>query len=211
MTTERTPLAADTSNISADAFGPTPSQTVGPYFHQGLIRGFQGLEAGVGAATFSETGQIETGQTVPGERIRLTGRVLDGDGAPVPDAIVEVWQADASGVYPRDPAATFGGFARAHTRTPDARYEVQTLRPGAAGPGEAPRLLLWVGMRGLLTHLYAVVYFGDQDNSGDALLNALPEARRSTLVAQRHDAPGGVTYTFDLRMQGEGETVFFTP
>lgn len=209
MTIEATKLTLDTSNISPDNFGPSPSQTVGPYFHQGLIHGFQGYETVAGHVVVNPF-SVE-GQGVPGERIRLIGRVLDGDGVVIPDAMIEVWQADASGHYPADPDAEFSGFARAHTRTPDASYEVHTIKPGAAGPDEAPRLLLWVGMRGLLTHLYTVVYFSDEDNSRDLLLADVPEPRRQTLVARRQDAPGDVTYVFDLRMQGENETVFFTP
>ena len=87
---------------------------------------------------------------------------------------------------------------------------MHTIKPGAV-PGEAPKLWLWVGMRGLLTHLYTAVYFSDEDNRTDPLLAAVPEARRSTLIARRQELPAGVTYAFDLRMQGEGETVFFTP
>lgn len=207
--TERPPLRPERSNISPGHFGPSPSQTVGPYFHQGLVHGFQGQERAAGTVVVDPFGVAA--RSVPGERIRLSGQVLDGHGAVIPDAIIEVWQADAHGQYPTDPDAEFGGFARAHTRTPDARYEVHTVKPGAAGPDAAPRLLLWVGMRGLLTHLYTVAYFSDEDNRRDAVLNAVPPERRHTLVAQRQDAPGGVTYTFDLRMQGEDETVFFTP
>ncbi|GHF45345.1 protocatechuate 3,4-dioxygenase alpha subunit [Deinococcus metalli] len=208
MTTERPALTPETSNIPEGAFGPSPSQTVGPYFHQGLIHGFQGHHSAAGHVTVDPV-SAEAG-TVPGERIRVTGQVFDGDGVAIPDAMLEVWHADAAGRYVQQPGAAFTGFARTHTRTPDARYEVQTIKPGAA-PGEAPRLWLWVGMRGLLTHLYTAVYFSDEDNSTDPLLATVPEARRSTLIARRQDRPGGATYVFDLRMQGEGETVFFTP
>ncbi len=202
-------LTPETSNIPAEAFGPSPSQTVGPYFHQGLIHGFQGNQSVAGHMTVDPFSAEASG--VPGERIRLTGRVLDGDGEAVPDALIEVWQADADGRYPAGSRAAFGGFARAHTRTPEARYEVHTIKPGAAAADEAPRLLLWVGMRGLLTHLYTVVYFSDEDNRHDRLLAQVPEIRRPTLIARRQDTPGGATYTFDLRMQGPEETVFFTP
>ena len=209
MTTERPALSPQASNIAPDNFGPSPSQTVGPYFHQGLIHGFQGYEAAAGHLLVDPF-SVEA-QGVPGERIRFTGRVLDADGVVVPDAMIEVWQADAAGRYPTDPEAEFSGFARTHTRTPEGRFEVHTIKPGGAGPLEAPRLLLWVGMRGLLTHLYTVVYFSDEDNSRDALLSSVPASRRSTLIAQRQDLPGGVTYSLDLRMQGDGETVFFAP
>ncbi|WP_412027555.1 protocatechuate 3,4-dioxygenase subunit alpha [Deinococcus yunweiensis] len=202
---ERPALSPETSNIPAGAFGPSPSQTVGPYFHQGLINGFQGYTSAVGNHTMTRP---DAG--VPGEPIRVTGHVLDGDGVAVPDAMIEVWHADAAGHHVREPDAAFTGFARAHTRTPDARYELHTIRPGAV-PGEAPKLWLWVGMRGLLTHLYTAVFLSDEDNSADPLLAAVPEPRRATLIARRQDTPGGVTYVFDLHMQGEAETVFFTP
>ncbi|THF86770.1 protocatechuate 3,4-dioxygenase subunit alpha [Deinococcus sp. KSM4-11] len=208
MTTERPVLLPETSNIPADAFGPSPSQTVGPYFHQGLIHGFQGHQSAVGHVTVDPFSAEAGG--VPGERIRLTGQVFDGDGVVIPDALIEVWQADAFGQYVHGPDAVFTGFARTHTRTPEARYEVHTIKPGAVSGG-APKLWLWVGMRGLLTHLYTAVYFSDEDNRTDPLLAAVPEARRSTLIARRQELPAGVTYAFDLRMQGEGETVFFTP
>jgi len=205
----RAPLNPDTSNILPGAFGPSPSQTLGPYFHQGLIRGFQGYGALAGPEVVDAA--RPEGPTLPGERLCLTGRVLDADGTPIPDAMIEVWQADAAGRYASGPGAAFGGFARVHTRTPDARYQAQLVKPGPAGPDEAPRLLLWVGMRGLLTHLYTVVYFGDEDNSRDAVLASVPPHRRHTLMARRGDVCGRVTYTFDLRMQGPDETVFFAP
>lgn len=202
----RPALTPEGSNITPDIFGPSPSQTVGPYFHQGLIPEFQGVG---GRLTVDPLGAGMQG--VPGERIRLTGRLFDADGEEIPDAMIEVWQADEAGHYPEGAGAGFSGFARTHTRTPGARYEIDTVRPGAAAPDEAPRLWLWAGMRGLLTHLYTAVYFSDQDNGGDALLAQVPEHRRSTLIAERLDGPGIAAYTFDLYMQGERETVFFTP
>ncbi|GGJ68523.1 protocatechuate 3,4-dioxygenase subunit alpha [Deinococcus aquiradiocola] len=202
MTTEPPPLPEDTSNLAGN-FGPSPSQTVGPYFHQGLVPGVQGLQAGLGHV------MVTPGSPVPGERVTLTGRVLDGDGVTIEDALIEVWQADANGAYPARADADFGGYGRAHTRTPLHRYALHTLKPGSAAPGLAPRLNVWLGMRGLLTHLVTAVYFSDEDNSGDPLLNAVPDHRRHTLIARREDTPDGAVYHLDFRMQGQDETVFF--
>ncbi|ABF43821.1 protocatechuate 3,4-dioxygenase, alpha subunit (plasmid) [Deinococcus geothermalis DSM 11300] len=205
MTTEPRPrLSPETSNIPADAFGPSPSQTVGPYFHQGLVD-FQGLTG------LLRDGMLELGSSVPGERITLTGRVLDGDGQPVEDAVIEIWQADASGQYTGNADAAFVGYGRTHTHTANRRYALRTVKPGSAGPGLAPRLNVWLGMRGLLTHLITVVYFSDEDNSTDPVLALVPEERRHTLIAQREETPDGTVYRFDFRMQGKDETVFFAP
>lgn len=205
MTSEpHVPLSPQDSNIPEGAFGPTPSQTVGPYFHQGLVD-FQGLTGLLGDRT------VEPGSDVPGERITLTGRVLDGDGRPVEDALIELWQADAGGTYARSADAPFPGYSRTHTRTPGHSYRVHTVKPGSAGPGLAPRLNVWLGMRGLLTHLLTAVYFSDEDNSADPLLALVPGERRHTLIARREDTPDGPVYRFDIRLQGEDETVFFAP
>ncbi|WP_051935649.1 protocatechuate 3,4-dioxygenase subunit alpha [Deinococcus sp. YIM 77859] len=206
MTTEhRTPLTAAGSNIPKALFGPSPSQTVGPYFHQGLADHFQGLRSAVGNVA------VQPGSSVPGERITLLGRVLDGDGVPVEDALIEVWQADASGRYASDDAAPFHGYSRTHTRTEGNVYTIRTIKPGSAGPGLAPRLNVWLGMRGLLTHLITAVYFSDEDNSADPVLALVPPERRHTLIARREETPDGPVYRFDFRMQGQDETVFFAP
>lgn len=205
MTTEgRTRLSPEDSNIPADAFGPSPSQTVGPYFHQGLVD-FQGLKGLLGDRMFAPSGDV------PGERITLFGRVLDGDGQPVEDAMIEVWQADAGGQYARSADAAFVGYSRAHTRTADLSYRIRTVKPGSAGPGLAPRLNVWLGMRGLLTHLLTTVYFSDENNTSDPVLVLVPEERRHTLIARREETPDGAVYHLDFRIQGEDETVFFAP
>lgn len=205
MSTEPRPrLSPEASNIPEGTFGPSPSQTVGPYVHQGLVD-FQGLTGLLGDRT------VESGSDVPGERITLVGRVLDGDGQPVEDAVIEVWQADASGQYAHSADAAFVGYGRTHTRTADRSYSIRTVKPGQAGPGLAPRLNIWLGMRGLLTHLITAVYFSDEDNSTDPVLALVPEERRHTLIARREETPDGTVYRFDFRMQGEDETVFFAP
>jgi protocatechuate 3,4-dioxygenase alpha subunit len=194
-------LTDEASNLYGN-LGPTPSQTVGPYFHQGLIEEFQALGAAAGAV------MVEAKSSVPGERLLLTGKIYDAEGEAVPDALLEIWQPGADGTFVTVPGAGFSGFGRAHTRTDDASYALHTIRPGRVN-GLPPRLMLWLGLRGLLTHLITFIYFGDEDNSGDPVLNAVPEARRDTLMARRTDGPAGPVYTFDIYLQGEHETAFF--
>jgi len=194
--------------------GQTPSQTVGPYFALGLTPREYGHEypSIVGPSTVTAA--------VGGERILVCGRVLDGNGEAVDDAMIEVWQADADGRY-RHPAdedetrsggAEFHGFARANTgTTADASFAIRTIKPGATRDGQAPHLLLVVFMRGGLNHLYTRLYFGDEAdaNASDPVLSSVPAERRDTLVAQREDTDDGTVYRFDIHMQGVRETVFF--
>ncbi|HSH41873.1 MAG TPA: protocatechuate 3,4-dioxygenase subunit alpha [Arenicellales bacterium] len=192
----------------------TPSQTVGPYFALGLTPREYGYEypSAIGPSTY------DTGAR--GERIRLTGRVLDGEGAAIDDAMIEIWQADAEGRYchpqagqgeaSRDPA--FHGFARAGTGLhPDQAFELRTIKPGAGADGQAPHLVLVLFMRGGLNHLYTRVYFDDEQaaNASDPVLSQVPAERRGTLLAQREETSDGVQYRFDIHMQGPRETVFF--
>jgi protocatechuate 3,4-dioxygenase, alpha subunit len=160
---------------------PTPSQTVGPFFAIGLCLGDQSRIAADGA---------------PGA-LRLRGRVLDGLGAPVPDAVVEVWQADQQGGR----SAGFG-WGRCGTG-PDGEYAFTTVRPGGDG---APRLTLLVFARGLLKPVLTRMYFpGEPANVADPVLAGLSEAERATLVGEA-DAAG---LRFDIRLQGDRQTVFF--
>jgi protocatechuate 3,4-dioxygenase, alpha subunit len=149
-----------------------------------------------------------------GERIRIIGQVLDGEGVPIDDALIEIWQADAQGRYPgaREPGSNrmFSGFGRQGTGTdPENRFVFETVKPGPVDGEQAPHISVIVFMRGLLSHAYTRMYFSDeaQANARDPVLNSVPQERRSTLVAQRQE--DGPTYRFDIRMQGEGETVFF--
>jgi protocatechuate 3,4-dioxygenase alpha subunit len=179
----------------------TPNQTVGPFFHIGLAWLDRRDVAGPGAA---------------GERVRLDGRVLDGDGRPVADALVEVWQADADGRYahPEDRrgAASFRGFGRTATDALGA-FHFTTVKPGrvpAAGGGlQAPHLAVAVFMRGLLRHLVTRVYFpGEASNAEDPVLSLVEPARRGTLVARAVDGDP-TRLAWDVVLQGEAETVFF--
>ena len=190
--------------------GITPSQTVGPFFKYGLTPG------GQYAWNDAFTGDMITPDTT-GERIRVEGRVFDGDGQPVPDCMLEVWQADAQGRFadPQDkralPNTKFRGFGRAGTDANGA-YVFDTIKPGvvpdADGRPQAPHLLLAVFARGMLRHLYTRIYFGDEKaTAGDPVLALVPADRRATLIAERDG--GGNVYKLDLRLQGGEETVFF--
>jgi protocatechuate 3,4-dioxygenase alpha subunit len=179
----------------------TPSQTVGPYFAYGLAS----------RQYHYPLGQVADGTIAPegaAGRIRITGRVFDGAGKIVPDALIEFWQADAEGRYG---TPGFAGFGRQGTGTDaQGRFVFDTIKPGATA-GAAPFITLVVFMRGLLTHVYTRLYFSDEGsaNAEDAVLASVPEERRGTLIARREETPNGVAYRFDIRMQGEGETVFF--
>jgi protocatechuate 3,4-dioxygenase alpha subunit len=175
------------------------SQTVGPFFHVGPGAGDR---CGLVAAP-----------DVPGERIRLRVTVLDGDGAPVNDALVELQQADAGGVCPAppagpgDPPPTFSGFGRLAT-SEDGVCCFETIRPGASSPDEAAHITVCLFMRGLLRHLVTRAYFdGDPAIDRDAILALVPADRRATLVA--HPAGDGVSWDFVVRLQGDSETAFF--
>jgi protocatechuate 3,4-dioxygenase alpha subunit len=164
----------------------TPSQTVGPFFHDCLLRDDARCDAIVGDGDDAQ--------------IRVEGRVLDGDGANVPDAVIEVWHA--------------AGFARLGTDE-DGRFSLTTVRPERApcdrSTMQAPHLSVAVFARGLMNHLFTRIYFDDEpSNATDPILRRVPEARRATLVASAEPG-GGLTrsYRFDIVLQGEGETVFF--
>jgi protocatechuate 3,4-dioxygenase, alpha subunit len=172
----------------------TPSQTIGPFF------GF--------ALPWAEGPYVVPAGT-PGA-IELTGRLLDGRGDPVPDGLIETWQADPDGRF-GSPSAVFRGFGRCPTDG-DGRYRIVTWKPGAIrtedGRQGAPHVAVSVFARGLLKRLITRMYFADepQANEVDPLLRSMVDAAaRETLIAPR--SPGG--YVFDIRLQGEGETVFF--
>jgi protocatechuate 3,4-dioxygenase alpha subunit len=181
--------------------GQTPSQTVGPYFAYGLAA----------QQYHYPHGQIIDGE-IAGEgvedRIRIVGRVLDGRGEPIPDALIEFWHADRRGRYGGE---GFRGFGRQGTGTDrEGRFVFDTIKPGAAA-GAAPFVTIVVFMRGLLTHVYTRLYFSDEEaaNAGDPVLATVPAARRRTLIASRETRAEGVVHRFDIHMQGDDETVFF--
>jgi protocatechuate 3,4-dioxygenase alpha subunit len=188
----------------------SPSQTVGPFFHPGLVFGGENILVREG---------------VRGQRIILTGHVLDGDGAAVPDALVEIWQADAAGIYPhpadpkhRDADANFRHFGRSDTTHAGNCFRFVIVKPGrVASPDgglQAPHINVHIFSRGLLTHLATRIYFADEvdANEGDSTLRRIAPERRKTFLAMRHtgDEPPAV-YRLDFVLQGPGETVFFEP
>lgn len=190
----------------------TPSQTIGPFFAYGLTP----EQYGYPVLTSLASGAMAGGDT-DGTRIRIEGRVFDGAGDIVPDAMIEIWQADAQGRYahPADTRGSnsgFKGFGRMGTGTdPESRFIFDTVKPGPIGDGQAPHLNVIVFMRGMLLHAFTRIYFSDEAtaNASDPVLLSVPEGRRATLIGERRDGPDGPTYGFDIHMQGEAETVFF--
>ena len=182
--------------------GITPSQTAGPFFGI-MVRGR------------AESRQVTHATT--GTRLVVEGQVFDGAGEPMPDALVETWQADANGRYrhaedrrPQPPDPAFNGFGWAHTRE-DGGFRFETVKPGPVpgpeGRDQAPHILVSVMARGILTRFITRIYFEDEAaNAVDPILALVPENRRQTLIARR---TGEGRYLFDLVMQGAGETVFF--
>lgn len=185
----------------------TPSQTVGPFFAYGLTAEQYGYRYD------SIVHGSLVGDEVSGRRICITGNVLDGNGAAIPDAMIELSQVDETGRYRLIPVergdAEFIGFGRLGTGT-DAkrRFRFTTLKPGSFN-GQAPHINIILFMRGSLRHLYTRLYFSDEQNEHDILLNSVDPARKQTLIAQRKEVNGDIEYQFDIHMQGEKETVFF--
>ncbi len=192
--------------------GITPSQTVGPYFAYGLTPGRQ----------YDWNDAFSNNLVTPdatGERIRIEGRVFDGDGQPVPDSMLEIWQADAQGRFadPQDkralPNATFRGFGRCGTDA-SGGFAFDTIKPGVVpdpdGKPQAPHILLAVYARGMLLHLYTRIYLGGEaGNATDPVLALVPLDRRATLIAERAHCNGSAVYRLDIHLQGDNETVFF--
>lgn len=186
-------------------FVATGSQTVGPFFHLGLVYG-------------ENPGRL-AGADAQGEHIRLAIRVLDAEGAGVPDAMVEIWQADANGKYnhPDDPQGktpdpAFRGFGRLPSDK-DGRIVFETVRPGRVpgidGALQAPHINVHIFSRGVLRHVSTRIYFaGDSTNADDVILRLVPAARRDTLLARRDERQLG-TWNIDFHLCGERETVFF--
>ena len=169
----------------------TPSQTVGPFFSIGLS-----WEAGPFVVPEGAEGAVW-----------IRGAMTDGAGEPVPDGVIETWQAGSDGRYPSAATSgTFRGFGRSSTDAA-GRFGLLTMKPAATG-GQAPHLVVAVFARGLLNHLFTRIYFGDEEaaNAEDPVLSGLPDdATRGTLVAR----PADHGYRFDIRLQGDDGTVFF--
>ncbi len=184
-------------------FETTPSQTVGPYFAIGMPW---------------EQGPLAVPEDTPGA-IRITGTVYDGAGTPIPDVLIETWQADPEGRFAdlhgygtQSELAGFRGFARCGKEDGDGSFEIVTVKPGPV-PGlgttmQAPHIDVSVFARGMLHRCVTRIYFADEPeaNAADLVLARVPVDRRVTLLAQ---PDGNGSYRFDLRLQGENETVFF--
>ena len=188
---------------------PTGSQTVGPFFHLGM-------------AYLARDHFVAEG--IAGERITIRGKVLDGDGKGVPDAMLEIWQADSAGRYsdkipPQNGGAPrFLGFGRVETDD-QGEFSFTTIKPGRVpspdGSLQAPHIVVTLFSRGLLKPLRTRIYFPEEpSNADDAVLKLVPPQRRSTLLATRSGARGasnvaGKVFDWPIVMQGDGETVFF--
>ena len=189
----------------------TPSQTVGPFFAFGLTAEQYGYPLSSIASANIASGASD------GHQIVIEGRVLDGSGEAIADAMVEFWQADAMGRYahpldPRGSNASFRGFGRVGTGTdPERRFIFQTIKPGSIDGIQAPHISVHVLMRGMLVHVHTRLYFSDEAaaNDRDPALGSVPLARRETLIARLQPGAGTPVYRFDIHMQGERETVFF--
>ncbi|HVW92658.1 MAG TPA: protocatechuate 3,4-dioxygenase subunit alpha [Devosia sp.] len=199
---------------SLDTLKETPSQTAGPYVHIGLMPNFVGIH-GVHA---EDLGSRMVNDKTQGERITVEGRVFDGTGEPVRDCVIEIWQADAAGLYPspsetRGPAdPNFTGWGRASADPETGLYRFETIKPGRVpfpdGRMQAPHISFWIVARGINLGLNTRLYFGDEAeaNAADPILARIEHRSRiPTLVAPRQ----GSTFTFDIRLQGQDETVFF--
>jgi protocatechuate 3,4-dioxygenase alpha subunit len=187
----------------------SPSQTAGPYVHIGLVPAFAGIKKvyrqDLGANTKPS-----------GDAITISGRVIDGAGEPVRDCLIEFFQADARGKMAERPigakGSRFTGFNRIAVNQTTGEYRLQTVKPGlvpmADGTLQAPHVTIWIVARGINIGLHTRLYFGDEAerNAKDPILKLVPKSRIDTLLA---DARGKGRYHFDIRLQGENETVFF--
>ena len=186
-------------------FSLTPSQTIGPFFKPSLI--------------WPELTTLVNDKT-RGERITIEGRILDGDGAPVDDAMIEIWQANAEGRYdhPEDTQEklldpNFHGFGRTATDE-GGGFRFETIKPGPVpgngGAVQAPHINVTIFSRGLLKHVFTRLYFADEVlNANDPVLKAVPRDRRSTLIARAEGGAQERIFKFDIVLQGNSETVFF--
>lgn len=200
-----------------DYLKESPSQTVGPYIHIGATPNYVGIH-GVYPEDLGAT--MLTPQT-KGERIIIEGQVIDGGGEPIRDALIEIWQADADGLYnsvnetrgKADPS--FSGWGRQPASADKAFFRFETIRPGATpypdGRTQAPHITFWIGARGINVGLHTRAYFEDMEeaNKADPLLNRIDsEKRRQTLIAKKSTREGKTVFTFNIIVQGNNETVF---
>ena len=201
--------------MPVDYLKETPSQTAGPYVHIGLAPGAAGFDI-----YRQELGWDIAGPNAAGERIRVEGVVIDGTGSPIKDVLLEVWQANADGTYAHPEGGEaedgFRGWGRVITDFETGEWGFDTIKPGRVmgrdGQPMAPHINLWIVARGINLGLNTRVYFDDEAaaNAEDPVINLIEwERRRATLIARRTDRDGQIVYRFDIRVQGQDETVFF--
>jgi protocatechuate 3,4-dioxygenase, alpha subunit len=196
----------------------SPSQTAGPYVHIGATPNWVEI-TGVWE---EDLGLVLVGPETKGERIIVKGRIFDGSGHPIRDALVEIWQADAEGLYnsPEEKRGTadpnFVGWGRQPTDGTTGEYRFETIKPGRVpykdGRPMAPHITFWIVARGINIGLHTRMYFGDEEAANaecPVLARIEHKYRLETLIASRGEENGLPTYTFDIHLQGEKETVFF--
>ena len=196
-----------------DRLKETASQTAGPYVHIGCMPNF----CGITGVYESDLGASMVNEKTKGERITVTGRVIDGTGTPLKDALIEIWQADADGLYNSpsemrgiaDP--NFTGWGRCPSGMETGQFHFDTIKPGRVpfpdGRLMAPHITFWIVARGINIGLHTRMYFGDEEaaNAEDPVLARIEHGVRvPTLIAPRE----GDTYAFDIYLQGERETIF---
>lgn len=190
----------------------SPSQTAGPYVHIGCVPNFCGIEG----VYPQDLGAVMIAPETRGTRIEISGTVFDGTVSPLKDAMLEIWQADAGGIYPgadpRGPADPhFTGFGRVAGNYETGEWRIETIKPGAVpfpdGRMQAPHISIWIVARGINLGLHTRMYFPDEDNDADPILSRIEHRNRvPTLIAGK---TGENAYRFDIHLQGDGETVFF--
>ena len=196
----------------------SPSQTAGPYIHIGATPNWVEITG----VWDEDLGLVLVGPETKGERIIVKGRIFDGSGNPIKDALIEIWQADAEGLYnspeekrgKADP--NFVGWGRQPTDGTTGEYRFETIKPGSVpykdGRPMAPHITFWIVARGINIGLHTRMYFGDEEAANaecPVLARIEHKYRLATLIASRGEENGLPIYTFDIHLQGEKETVFF--
>ena len=196
----------------------SPSQTAGPYIHIGATPNWVEITG----VWDEDLGLVLVGPETKGERILVKGRIFDGSGHPIKDALVEIWQADADGLYnspeekrgKADP--NFVGWGRQPTDGTTGEYRFETIKPGRVpykdGRLMAPHITVWIVARGINIGLHTRLYFGDEAAANaecPVLARIEHKVRLATLIAARSEENGMPAYTFDIHLQGDKETVFF--
>ena len=196
----------------------SPSQTAGPYIHIGATPNWVEITG----VWDEDLGLVLAGPETKGERILVKGRIFDGSGHPIKDALVEIWQADADGLYnsPEEKRGKadphFVGWGRQPTDGTTGEYRFETIKPGRVpykdGRPMAPHITFWIVARGINIGLHTRLYFGDEEAANaecPVLARIEHKVRLATLIAARSEENGMPTYTFDIHLQGDKETVFF--